>query len=109
MSRLNWFLTKLHLRKKVVQIPLATPELDKLTTVAETSQKIGEFLDWLQSEKHYIIAEWIKDSESPQPVYCGSHGTIEGLLAEYYEIDLNKVEREKQAILDDFRKRNKIT
>jgi hypothetical protein len=37
------------------------------------------------------------------PVFAG----IEKLLAEYYEIDLNKVEDERRAMLDDIRKQNK--
>lgn len=102
---------------------LVTPELDKLKKVQETSQRIGEFLDWLLSEKHYVIAEWNHGDEDEsdwiktpreadadeqlQPVTLGSYGLIESLLADYYNIDLNKVENEKQAILTDFREKNK--
>jgi hypothetical protein len=82
---------------------VATPELDKLRAIAEISQKIGEFLEWLQSEKHYTIAEWT-DAETLQPV----GRSIENLLAEYFNINLFTVDKEKQAILDEFRRRNKV-
>lgn len=59
-----------------------TPELDKLTALKERSQPIGEFLEWLSFEK---------DINLP--------GTIERLLAEYFDIDLDEVEWEKRAIL----------
>jgi hypothetical protein len=99
-----------------------TPELDKLKKVQETSQRIGEFLEWLQSVKHYVIAEWNHSDEDEsdwiktpreadadeqlQPVTLGSYG-IEGLLAEYFNIDLKKVEQEKEAILTRFREKTK--
>jgi len=34
-----------------------TPELDKLQAVRNESQAIGEFLEWLRTEKKFIIAQ----------------------------------------------------
>lgn len=34
-----------------------TPELDKLQAVRNESQSIGEFLEWLRTEKKFIIAQ----------------------------------------------------
>lgn len=90
----------------------ATPELDKLKRVQNSSQTIGAFLEWLTSTKHLVIAKWEKsindddeEVESLEPARFGSYGTIEGLLAEYFSIDLKKVENEKQAILTRFREK----
>lgn len=79
-----------------------TPELDRLKAIQDVSQKIGDFLEWLRDEKHYVIAQWLPTN--PDSLMSVSFN-IEGILAEYFMIDLNKVERERQAILEDFRKR----
>lgn len=74
------------------------PECDRLIAVSEESNKISEFLDWL-SYKHYYIAE-----------ECGNLGSlvrvsesIQQLLANYFEIDLKKVEYERRSLLAEAR------
>ena len=81
------------------------PECEKMAKVSDKSQTIGEFLDWLRGEAGYIIAEYGADSdkdrdEGPFPI----HKSIEQLLADYFEIDLNKVETEKRKMLDKIRR-----
>lgn len=90
-----------------------TPELDKMMEVRETSQAIGEFLDWLYNSG-YRIAQWhdhwdngldfddVEYEEQPAGWYPVPR-RIEEWLAEYFEIDLDKVEKERRAILDEFR------
>jgi hypothetical protein len=114
-----------------------TPECDKALAIQDDSQKLGEFLDWLESQGiHLSITHEHND-------YCYIHGMIEPkegdykshdyigqakyvgekelncgyrsgefipfnenyekLLARYFIIDLNKVEKEKQAILKELR------
>ena len=70
------------------------PECDKLSAVAEESQKIGEFLEWLHYTKELLICD--RDDAGTYYRYIISP---EELLAEYFEIDLQKVEQEKQALL----------
>ena len=80
---------------------IETPECDKLHEVAEDSNKIGEFLEWLQGERQCVIAEY-----TGNPDLCGQYElfpvkeSIVQLLAQFYDIDLEKVEKEKQAILE---------
>jgi len=77
-----------------------TPELDKMTACRAQSQAQGEFLNWLMLEKDIVLAKWSNDSESVQDLYeCPV--SIEALLAEFHGIDLNKVEQERRAILDE--------
>lgn len=57
-------------------------ECDKLVAASKESQKIGEFLEWAESEGLVEL-----------------HGGIEKMLAKFYGIDLNEVERERRAIL----------
>ena len=79
-----------------------TPELKKLAKVAPDSQKIGEFLEWLSS-KEIVLADWDdRDGELFQ-----IDQTREQLLACYFCIDLVKAEKERHAILDDIRAKNR--
>ena len=101
-------------------------ELEKLEGVKDRSQEIGEFLEWLFDTKNYHIAKYLTDEEyeSEDNVYWVGelygkeqfkrheigkeqlmpiHIDIEKLLAEYFEIDLVKVEEERNKILRDVR------
>jgi hypothetical protein len=93
------------------------PEHDKLEKVSDKSQAIGEFLDWLSGPPHGIVlATYHRHSQlcyedGGWPV-CGytEHGLqsagirFEKLLADYFEIDPNLLDKEKRAMLDEFRK-----
>lgn len=106
------------------------PECEKMSEVHDRSQIIGEFLEWLQSgaaddtkferpiflAAHRIITEeWNsregKYEELPEDewevsgtrVWSFSY-TTEKLLAKFFGVDLNKVEKEKQAMLKELRK-----
>ncbi len=90
------------------------PEHEKLHAVKERSQAIGEFLEWLGTNGFHL-AKWMK--------VCAPDGSagecdevdqlvqqsfnIENLLAEYFQIDLAKLEQEKRAMLEQIRKQNR--
>lgn len=78
------------------------PECEKLAAVSAESQKIGCFLDWL-FENGMFIARYIKAdgyrNEQAMPI----DENIERLLARYFEIDLNKVENERRALIETLR------
>jgi hypothetical protein len=76
----------------------ACPECEKMQKVKDRSQAIGEFLEWLQEEKALQLCEW-DGLYKMMPVDIPT----EKLLAEFFDIDLNKVEQEKRAILDYMR------
>lgn len=105
--------------KKHNPIP-ETPTLDKLRSVKDKSQGIGEFLEWLQSEQkvqlmlyHEHTDRYLDEDGDHQ---CGlskdsmlpEYRSIERLLAEFFEIDLVEVEveKERQALLDWQRAQN---
>ena len=80
------------------------PEHDKLKLVADKSQAIGEFIEWLAEEGRGIYLA------VPHPFGEGlvpANKSITRLLAEFFEIDLDKIETEKRAMLDNLRKLNK--
>jgi hypothetical protein len=68
-----------------------------MEVVHTASQAQGEFLTWLQEEKHYILCG------HPTCKWAAAVATVEKLLAEFHGIDLNKVEKERRALLDFLR------
>jgi hypothetical protein len=91
------------------------PECDKLVAVAPQSQKIGEFLEWLQSEKEIVFGRHHEHLEScyDEEDYrdCGlrqdeltpARPSVESLLAEFFDIDRNRVEEERRGLLEELR------
>ena len=79
------------------------PEHAKLANVQPQSQAIGEFLEWLTSETGHVIAKY-GDDERLRP----SYESINGLLAQFFQIDLTVLETEKRAMLDHQRALNDL-
>jgi hypothetical protein len=99
------------------------PELAKMAKAKDKSQEIGRFIDWLREVKGWVfceehehddgclerVARFEGDEEGDVEMVCGLrngelmpvHFSHEQLLAEYFEIDLQKVEEERRAILED--------
>ena len=63
------------------------PECEKLAQVSDTSQAIGEFLDWLQTVHGVTLPASIQD-----------------LLHQYFEVDAGKVEAERRLLLRTIRR-----
>jgi uncharacterized tellurite resistance protein B-like protein len=77
----------------------ATPECERISQVAKESFQLSTFIDWL-SENGFTICEWSNETQGyERPVI-----STNALLARYFEIDLNKVEQERRALLDWIRK-----
>lgn len=72
------------------------PEHEKLSAVQDKSQAIGEFLEWLTGERGYEIAEYTDSSDWPLPVRYNT----QSLLAEFFGIDLVKLDDEKRCMID---------
>lgn len=75
---------------------MSYPEHDKLEKVANLSQGIGEFLE----TSHYQLCEW---SEEANEFFPASRSIIQ-ILADYFNIDLDKLEDEKNHMLETLRK-----
>lgn len=73
------------------------PESAKLLEVHEQSQAIGEFLEWLGSQG-IILSEHYADTDRLWPI----HKSFTSLLADFFEIDLNALDKEKQAMLEEY-------
>lgn len=81
---------------------LDLPEHDKLKLVQHLTQNINDFLEFLQGEEDGIfLARYLAGSDDAVPVY-----NKDELIAKFFEIDLKKLEEEKQQILDYIRRQN---
>lgn len=92
------------------------PECEKMQSVKEKSQELGFFLEWLT--RKYELCEWQEERKdffgdneedyvwSPEGFYP-IRKNIQSLLAEYFNIDLNKVAEEQAQILEELRKKDK--
>lgn len=96
------------------------PEHVKLGRIKDKSQACGEFLEWLLGEKGYTLGKYHTHTDACWPEgeshterrrICGTPDgvlypepyVLRKLLAEYFDIDEAKLEKEKQAILDEHR------
>lgn len=75
------------------------PEHDKLSAVADQSQAIGEFVDWMAEHHDAGFKVWAEDNYGYRPVGISIHK----LLAEFFEIDDLALENEKRAMLEQLR------
>ena len=87
------------------------PEHEKLGAIKDKSQAIGEFLDWLRSEKDVVLCcrqestiVQVEDGWEGDPAgYYPAKLTTERLLTEYFGIDQVRLEQEKRAMLAKLR------
>lgn len=79
---------------------LSAPLPEPITTVAELSQRIGEFLDWLTHEHpdRPVLCVYLEDDDG-MGGYAPSGHTIPSLLAAHFKIDDHKLDREKKEML----------
>lgn len=107
------------------------PEHEKQKAVLEASQAIGEFLDLglpamglvlyqkvtrpCEADHKCSRSRWHSDAELATIVdgrvqieeWWPAHRSIQSILAEYFEIDLDKIEDEKRQMLEEMRAMNK--
>lgn len=87
---------------------MSYPEHEKLQAIRDKSEAIGDFIEWLRNIKKFTLAKWYKmtDDEDGEDRLMPEFPSIEKLLAEYFNIDLNKLAAEKMAMLEECRKAN---
>lgn len=78
------------------------PEHDKLRAIKERSQPIGNFLENTPGGMRLCeySAEW--DEWFP------TNRSTENILAEYFDIDLAKIEEEKRTVIEEQQKLNDL-
>jgi aromatic ring-cleaving dioxygenase len=92
-----------------------TPECSKMLEVHPKSQIIGAFLEWLEKHGMEICRRATKEDERDEEGeetminegdLLPTHKNIEKILAEYFNIDLNKADAEKRAILEEIKRKD---
>lgn len=74
------------------------PEHDKMKKVSDESQAIGQFLDL--NDHGWILAEYVEIEGRSYPALVPVSLSIQQILALYFDIDLNKIEEERRAMLE---------
>ena len=77
------------------------PEHQKMKAITEQSQVIGEFLNWLFSSGA-VLAHYPEQLDELMP----RNMNIQNLLAAYFDINLEKIEIEKQQMINELRTLN---
>lgn len=110
--------------------PVETPELDRQHDIIESGKApvVQEFIDWLQANGYVIekvcprvypkvvpddpasVEHFLNAHQSARTCevcgntnYTGPIWDFEKLMAEHFDIDLNKIEQERRALLDQIR------
>ena len=78
------------------------PEHEKLKEVQEQSQAIGDFLENMEY-KGIELAEWGHYFKGAPKSLVPIHKSRQTILAEYFGIDLKKLEQEKQQMIEEMR------
>ena len=83
-----------------------TPELDFQHLIIESGQSdlLAKFYDWL-IEKDYYICYRDEGDKYDDGGYYPISSSPEKLFADFFGIDLNKIEEERRAILEELRNR----
>lgn len=81
------------------------PEHEKLHAVKDKSQAIGEFIHWLAETHDAHVITYECDYDGRWERRRGAEGRwMRERLAEFFNIDLAKIEDEKDAMLAELRK-----
>lgn len=78
-----------------------TPAIDRLSKVSHKTQAIHDFLEWLDYNEGISLGKYLGADLFP----ISTHER-DNLMAEFYGVDLKAVEAEKQAILEEIRKKH---
>ncbi len=83
------------------------PEHSKMSAVLGQTKAAGEFIDWLQSRTPAIHLLHVDERYPAGPDRWNTPDKpLLGLLAEWKDIDLGKIEQEKRAMLEALRTAN---
>lgn len=97
-------------------MPDERPECDKMVKVKPQSQAIGQFLEWLDEQNIQLATYHVHGEHCTEHAReCGysehdlapHRETIEELIARHFNIDMEKVEAEKRALLIEIRASNR--
>ena len=83
---------------------MESPECEKMVAVQEKSKELTKFVDWLREQGYAICEERIYKGSYPEEQWVPLKKSFEQLFADYFGIDLKKVEEERRALLEEIRR-----
>lgn len=81
-----------------------TPELDRQKAVRDSgkAETVQEFIDWMGANG-YVIMERCLDPDGNHAGFVGPIYDFERLMQKHFDIDGNKIEAERRALLEHLR------
>lgn len=79
------------------------PEHEKVKEIRHKSQAVHDFLEWLEDTKKFRLAE---DFGHPCGYLVSANYRHDDLIAEFFEIDLKKFNKEKDQMVDEMGRHN---
>lgn len=80
-----------------------SPECDKMVANQDKSLILSDFVDWL-NQNGYAICTLEETPGYPKEQWISIRKSYEELFADYFGIDLKKVEQERRTILENLRR-----
>lgn len=77
----------------------AASESTKKLAHQDEMKSIGDFLTWLQDHRKVVLCQYSYDADKQEEVLIPLERGINQWLADYFEIDLEKLEQERQQAL----------
>lgn len=85
---------------------LKMEECAKLAKTTEKSQPIADFISWLETEKRIYLAKHYTFNDGSEELMAVIQ-PVGTLLAEYFQIDMQRVEDERRAMVQYIHDKNK--
>jgi hypothetical protein len=89
-------------------VAISTPNLDKMMANNDWSQQLGGFLDWLLNTKNLQICKYSHEDAGGAPLFVPEYRSVNQWLADYLDIDLEEMDRERMRVLAAVRMQNTI-
>ena len=78
---------------------IKTPTLEKLKEIQEESELCGKFLDWFLKRYTVFDRKQVRESPFADVKGAGDYINKEQLLAEFFDIDLDEANKERELLL----------
>ena len=78
---------------------IKTPTLEKIKAIQRESELFGKFLDWLLQRYTVFDRKQVRDSPFADVMGAGDYINKERLLAEFFDIDLDAANKERELLL----------
>lgn len=86
---------------------IKTPTLEKIKAIQRESELFGKFLDWLLQKYTVFDRKQVRDSPFADVMGAGDYINKERLLAEFFDIDLDAANKERELLLKSLQEHGK--